>query len=832
MRCAEMEEMISAYANGELAQEPREQVEQHLSGCVDCQEKLTEYLHIRKQLELLRETPDGPDIKVSMMSRIKSAGIPEKPSKAWGKRVLIVIPVAAILAVLLIMQPWVPFIAPESVLARAYSALESLTSYRISISGKDNPESTKNVFETAFVAPDRYYIKQSKDGEDQEFILIGSERYYKGSYNSLFVMQLQMNSFSSMVTRQATLAWMDMLRDIQELPEETIEGVPCFHYQGIYDIEKRLRSQNEERSQKMGIPPLSEEQLKERLEEYRMEIGSQSIELWIGKDDYLVRQMEMNTQNPANNGGLGSSQTIYKFSDFNQPIVIEAPLDSGGKLLPDWASTVPEQPAFETEMKVDIDNYDPQNRRITYAVNLHNVSGEKLTGVDVKAIPVFNPYKGSNLGLSITRDPSGPEPYTLAPGDSLNYKINFSYDATSIPPDQIVESIENSSLYIAYVITDGQHKVEMVHFEVPDSIYTLPANQPSIRNLTPVGEYRIEEPGASSAGQGISGEIDGKKYLFVVVNTQNSGIQAEPGILVLDIQNPAKPAKVSYLQSPENTKYLGTMVLSGKTLCVSAEGSLWIIDVTVPGDPKELGRFSEVHPGFTAVSGNYLYVSEISQKISTIDLSNPSHPRVIGSMEMPSRSSIRLDIVDGYLLAWASETLHTIDVSSPESLKIVNSYAFSLPTDAADPSLRISPAYIISKAIVGSYTYIALGGDGADGMCVLDISDPANPVEIAYLGLINRQMAGDLFTFENRAFLSTRGANDFLRTRLEFIDISNPAHPVESGFGRLPDYWTFFEKASGGSSSGSYSLIENYLYWFIGTESNQPVIEIFDLSGL
>jgi hypothetical protein len=32
-------------------------------------------------------------------------------------------------------------------------------------------------------------------------------------------------------------------------------------------------------------------------------------------------------------------------------------------------------------------------------------------------------------------------------------------------------------------------------------------------------------------------------------------------------------------------------------------------------------------------------------------------------------------------------------------------------------------------------------------------------------------------------------------------------------------------------SSGSFSVVEGYLYWFIGNEPNPPVIEIFELPG-
>ena len=60
------------------------------------------------------------------------------------------------------------------------------------------------------------------------------------------------------------------------------------------------------------------------------------------------------------------------------------------------------------------------------------------------------------------------------------------------------------------------------------------------------------------------------------------------------------------------------------------------------------------------------------------------------------------------------------------------------------------------------------------------------------------------------------------------IDVSDPAHPALSGYGILPDPWTFFDNW-GSSSSQSRALADGYMYWFIGNEGNQPVIEVFDL---
>ena len=57
MKCAELKEFLSAYANNELSQLQREFVEEHLSGCADCRAILENYEGTRRQLETLQSMP-------------------------------------------------------------------------------------------------------------------------------------------------------------------------------------------------------------------------------------------------------------------------------------------------------------------------------------------------------------------------------------------------------------------------------------------------------------------------------------------------------------------------------------------------------------------------------------------------------------------------------------------------------------------------------------------------------------------------------------------------------------------------------------------------------
>ena len=84
MRCSDLDELLSAYANGELSRTQREFIEEHLSSCADCRVALADYTEVRQQLMYLKATPSMPDLSEATMSRIRAAKY--APLKADGRK--------------------------------------------------------------------------------------------------------------------------------------------------------------------------------------------------------------------------------------------------------------------------------------------------------------------------------------------------------------------------------------------------------------------------------------------------------------------------------------------------------------------------------------------------------------------------------------------------------------------------------------------------------------------------------------------------------------------------------------------------------------------------
>lgn len=128
------------------------------------------------------------------------------------------------------------------------------------------------------------------------------------------------------------------LEHIEVLPDEVIDGVSCVHYRGSYDpfhldaLREQIENETDPDLKEMLQHILEvQEQLKEEMEMTAV------AEVWIGKDDYLVRQKCVTqswkmTDDEDINGTLfpvGTKVTftgILKFSNFNEPVKIEVPL--------------------------------------------------------------------------------------------------------------------------------------------------------------------------------------------------------------------------------------------------------------------------------------------------------------------------------------------------------------------------------------------------------------------------------------------------------------------------------------------------------------------------
>jgi hypothetical protein len=220
-------------------------------------------------------------------------------------------------------------LTPALMVSKAYAATIEVKSCHFSISGiVTGSDEGKWSAEVDFLSPDRMRMVIEEDGQKREMRCIGDKVYEQDSQTGEWQVLEGRDVQTTLVGVQKTAEGVQPksiaerlkgLEAIEELPDEVIGDVTCVHYRGI-------------------SPPVKGPG--EYWEQIEMTIV---VEVWIGKDDYLVWQQRTTTSlkvlpgplvysiddqgTPAPEGTTIMTITVItEFSDFNKPVEIEAPL--------------------------------------------------------------------------------------------------------------------------------------------------------------------------------------------------------------------------------------------------------------------------------------------------------------------------------------------------------------------------------------------------------------------------------------------------------------------------------------------------------------------------
>jgi len=367
-------------------------------------------------------------------------------------------------------------------MAKAYAATENLQSYRMfynSITQPAEGETSGFTTESEFVAPERYHVKLIADGDVTEFIFIGDKSYARNGDLSKNITLAVSRSSSSFLAKEITLKILDGLTDLQELPDEKMDGTDCLRYHGRVDMEKQV----EEIKAALDLSDPNDKRLLEEVEQLRN--WRTEVELWIGKHDYLIRQMNCDWQVPVEDTGRwDASSATVKYYDLNELITIEPPLDADGKLLPGWrliASYPARRAAFLTSRTTStIDGEDPAHQQISYRITITNVGEEVASNVRVKVrTRATNEESGS---IMMEAEPSASGPVDLGLGESETYHVSWEYDASDVSKEELAKLVDYSRIFTRCTTPEG---VEDLQVFSTGAVY--PLKNPPTREL--VSQY-------------------------------------------------------------------------------------------------------------------------------------------------------------------------------------------------------------------------------------------------------------------------------------------------------------------------------------------------------
>ena len=181
-------------------------------------------------------------------------------------------------------------------------------------------------FESEFAAPDRSHSRGIRNGDWHETIVIGDDIYLRSSdepgwcqspceYDGRGVAVVPGSFWKE-------LEFLDLLVDLERLPDEQVGGLVWSHYRGKLDQDSYWDMLETGVATESGQPTENPALLQIRMLETQ-------FELWIDGDDY-VRQIESEWRftDPGletGNGRLIIQRQHLRFHDFNEPIAIERP---------------------------------------------------------------------------------------------------------------------------------------------------------------------------------------------------------------------------------------------------------------------------------------------------------------------------------------------------------------------------------------------------------------------------------------------------------------------------------------------------------------------------
>lgn len=187
---------------------------------------------------------------------------------------------------------------------------------------------------------------------------------------------------------------------------------------------------------------------------------------------------------------------------------------------------------------------------------------------------------------------------------------------------------------------------------------------------------------------------------------------------IMDVSDKTDPVVVGDLTLPYK---IFDIELQNDLAYVSYWYGMWTIDISDPEFPTKIGEYTDTITSFMFVNGDYIYAAG-SYFFRILDISNPTDVTLTGSFESNPHTIgglIDIDWQDNHVFVMGSNPNKTwvIDVSEPAN-----------PTEIA----RMDALGGWDMEVVGDIYYLATTGCNGSG-CYLffepyDISDFANPV--------------------------------------------------------------------------------------------------------
>ncbi|HEX8684544.1 MAG TPA: carboxypeptidase regulatory-like domain-containing protein, partial [Ardenticatenaceae bacterium] len=251
-----------------------------------------------------------------------------------------------------------------------------------------------------------------------------------------------------------------------------------------------------------------------------------------------------------------------------------------------------------------------------------------------------------------------------------------------------------------------------------------------------------------------------------------------PGLLILDLTDPALPVVVGSIRTPF---YIGGLTVAGNYVYLGAHNQLRVIDVSNPTNPTEAGSYTfpdeegAVSTNDVAIAGDYAYVTS-SHGLRVIDVSNPDNMHEVGRT---LQGAGEIAISGGYAYL-SSGSIRIVDISTPTAPVVVGEYFATHPVQG---SVSLFDVAVAEGRAYATYNLCYLGhGCFDNGLDVVDVTEPLSPTRIGLYNAPSWPASTYGLYIEN---LAVSGAHVYLATHavgLLIVDVSDPASPRQAGY--------------------------------------------------
>ncbi|MBD3193196.1 MAG: hypothetical protein GF308_21360 [Candidatus Heimdallarchaeota archaeon] len=185
------------------------------------------------------------------------------------------------------------------------------------------------------------------------------------------------------------------------------------------------------------------------------------------------------------------------------------------------------------------------------------------------------------------------------------------------------------------------------------------------------------------------------------------------GLVIINIINPHDPEVLEYgfhLKIGLGSSPPRKIFVKGNYAYIGTSTDLFVVDVSDPTDPIQVGNFSNVRTTSLCLSDDYLYVgNRLNYSLDVFDVSDPTNITRISRVFFEFADTINDIILDQDLVYIAHDWqgLKILNSSNSENLTLINSYDVN--------------NYVMDLFLAGNNLFLA-NYDG--GLIILDISNP------------------------------------------------------------------------------------------------------------